>query len=286
CGIRGPRSGEAGNAGGADTDGAASGAKRRGVHRIVGGKDADPVEFSWQISLRRKLPLINTDRGHTCGGSIISEQYVVTAAHCVDGLFTFPSNYKVMVGDQNINQKDETEGDFEIEKITKHPDWDRDTLNYDYAVLRLKTPLDFNGQQKHLMPICLPEKDQSFEGQNCTASGWGLTKNRLEGGKSLSAQLQKADLPILAHNVCKEYYEQFNEVHDNTMICAGPPEGGKGVCQANSGGPLQCARPDGRYVLAGATSWGVVCAAEKRPGVFAKISPQVDWIKQVAGMTT
>ncbi|CAN7937922.1 unnamed protein product, partial [Ixodes hexagonus] len=281
CGIRGPSSGEAGNAGGADIPGAASGAKRRGVHRIVGGKDAEPVEFPWQISLRRKLPLINTDRGHTCGGSIISEQYVVTAAHCVDGKYT-PKRCAVWKNKFTALRMRRIFLCSSFLQITKHPDWDRDTLNYDYAVLRLKTPLDFNGQQKHLMPICLPEKDQSFEGQNCTASGWGLTKDR----QSTHQLILKADLPIVAHNVCKEYYEQYNEVHDNTMICAGPPEGGKGVCQANSGGPLQCARPDGRYVLAGATSWGVVCAGEKMPGVFAKISPQVDWIKQVAGMTT
>ncbi|EEC01848.1 serine-type enodpeptidase, putative [Ixodes scapularis] len=120
CGVRGPSSSEAGNAGGTETnEDAASGAKRRGVHRIVGGKDAERIEFPWQISLRRKLPLINTDRGHTCGGSIISEQYVVTAAHCVDGLFTFPSNYKVMVGDQNINAKDDTEDGFEVEQAAR-----------------------------------------------------------------------------------------------------------------------------------------------------------------------
>ncbi|KAM7293144.1 trypsin-1-like [Ixodes scapularis] len=191
-----------------------------------------------------------------------------------------------MVGDQNINAKDDTEDGFEVEQITKHPDWDSDSLNYDYAVLKLKTPLDFTDRHKHLMPICLPEKDQSFEGKTCTASGWGLTKDRSEGGTTLPAKLQKADLPIVDHSVCKEYYEGINEVYDNTMICAGPAEGGKGVCQGDSGGPLQCARPDGHYVLAGATSWGVKCAGEKMPGVFARIATQVDWIKEVAGMTT
>lgn len=62
-------------------------------------------------------------------------------------------------------------------QIRKHPDWDRDTLRNDYAMLKLQTPLDFGGRHKHLMPICLPEKDDDFEGLNCTASGWGLTKD-------------------------------------------------------------------------------------------------------------
>ncbi|XP_040065518.1 prostasin-like [Ixodes scapularis] len=133
------------------------------------------------------------------------------------------------------------------------------------------------------MPICLPEKDQSFDGETCTASGWGLTKDPSEGGAQMPAQLQKVDLPIVPYNVCKEYYKDVNEVHEDTMICAGLEEGGKSVCYGDSGGPLQCAREDGHYVLAGATSWGTTCAAPKQPGVFSKIATQLDWIRMVTG---
>lgn len=68
------------------------------------------------------------------------------------------------------------------------------------------------------------------------------------------------------------------------MVCAGYAQGGKGVCQGDSGGPLVCRKPDGNYVLAGATSWGVKCAAPYQPGIFARTSTSLDWISQVTGM--
>ncbi|CAN7937925.1 unnamed protein product [Ixodes hexagonus] len=252
-----------------------------GLHRIVGGEDAGALEFPWQISLRRQVPFLDIDRGHTCGGSIVNEQFVVTAAHCVDEPLAIPASYAVVVGDQNINKKDSTEDRIGVLYFRQHPKWDRTTLNHDYAVIRLTRPLNFTGKHKRLMPICLPEKDQSFDGETCTASGWGLTKDRTEGGSQLPAQLQKVDLPIVPYNVCREDYKAVNVVHEDTMICAGPEEGGKAVCQGDSGGPLQCARADGHYVLAGATSWGTTCAAPKQPGVFSKIATQVDWIRNV-----
>ncbi|CAN8026807.1 unnamed protein product, partial [Ixodes persulcatus] len=262
----------------------------RGVHRILGGKDAEQLEFPWQISLRRELPLVNADGGHTCSGSIISDQYVLTAAHCVSGLFSFPSNYLVMVGDQNINEKDTTEDAILVESVRGrplsthvhgHPDWDRDTLRSDYAMLKLQTPLDFGGRHKHLMPICLPEKDDDFEGLNCTASGWGLTK---DSESALPSQLRNVDMPIIPYDACKEYYKDIIEIDEDTMVCAGYDQGGKSVCQGDSGGPLQCPRTDGRFVLAGAASFGVTCAGAKQPGVFSRVSTHLDWIRSNAGM--
>ncbi|XP_077558596.1 trypsin-1-like [Haemaphysalis longicornis] len=275
CGVRGP----------AKSPPAAAEESRARLsphHRIVGGEDAGPLEFPWQVSLRRKVPMINLDRGHTCGGSIINANYVLTAAHCVSGLLTFSSNFAVTVGEQDITKKDDTDEVVYVKKITKHPQWNSETLENDYALLELRTPLDFEGRHKHLMPVCLPEPNQGFEEQNCTISGWGLTKDRSQGGK-IPAKLQKADVPVVKHATCKEYYQSINEVKEETMICAGPEEGGRSVCQGDSGGPLQCPRADGRYVLAGVTSWGVTCAAPREPGVFARVSTRTDWIRSVAG---
>ncbi|XP_037277741.1 trypsin-1-like [Rhipicephalus microplus] len=254
--------------------------------RIVGGEQAGRLEFPWQISLRRVIPVVNQDRGHACGGSIINSRYVLTAAHCVTGLLTFPSDFTVVVGEEDITKKDDTDEAIQVRKIIKHPQWDKDTMENDYALLELKTPLDFEGWHKHLMPICLPEKDQDFVGQNCTISGWGLTKDRSEGGK-VPAKLQKVDVPVLKHSTCIEFYKDFHdlEVKEETMICAGYEEGGRSACQGDSGGPLQCARADGRYVLAGATSWGLKCAAPRKPGVYARIATRVDWIRSVVGET-
>ncbi|KAM7314887.1 trypsin-1-like [Ixodes scapularis] len=292
CGVRGSSTVNTG--GGSDNTSTSNGSdavvdtfdfseNTRGLHRIVGGVDAGPLEFPWQISLRRQVPLLNIDRGHMCGGSIVNEQFVVTAAHCVDEPVAIPASYVVVVGDQNINKKDSTEDRIGVTYLRQHPKWNLATKNYDYAIVKLARKLDFTGKHKHLMPICLPEKDQSFDGETCTASGWGLTKDPSEGGAQMPALLQQVDLPIVPYNVCKEYYKDVNEVHEDTMICAGLEEGGKSVCYGDSGGPLQCAREDGHYVLAGATSWGTTCAAPKQPGVFSKIATQLDWIRMVTG---
>ncbi|XP_064482491.1 transmembrane protease serine 9-like [Ornithodoros turicata] len=271
CGIRGPSNTEAVS-------------KRNGMHRIVGGDDAQPLEFPWQVSLRRKIPIVNMDMGHTCGGSIISDRHILTAAHCVDGLFSFPSNFIVTVGDQNIYTKDDsTEDARAVRKFKQHPLWDSENINYDYAILTLQRPLDFDGKHRNLMPICLPKRNESFDGKTCTASGWGLKGVR---ERRPPAKLQKVDLPILPHAVCRDNYKDVNDVRENTMICAGYKEGGKSVCMGDSGGPLQCQREDGRYELAGVTSWGVGCAGPEHPGVFSRVSTQLDFIEKETGLAS
>ncbi|XP_042150350.1 plasma kallikrein-like, partial [Ixodes scapularis] len=169
-------------------------------------------------------------------------------------------------------------------KITIHPQWNPSNVNYDYALLKLARPLNFTGSEKALMPICLPTLNQGFDGMTCTTSGWGLTKDKSQGG-TISQSLQKVDLPIVPYATCKSNYQNVNPVVETTMICAGPKAGGKGACQGDSGGPLQCRRSDGRYVLAGSTSWGTTCAAANQPTVFARMSTQVNWINSVVGTT-
>ncbi|KAG0409773.1 hypothetical protein HPB47_013128 [Ixodes persulcatus] len=251
-----------------------------GISQIVGGEKAAPLEFPWQISLRIFNVTGNYERGHTCGGSIINKQHVMTAAHCVDG--RTPAEFIVVVGDQNIQVQDPTE---EKIGITMHPQYNSETITYDYAILKLNKTLDFNGQEKHLMPICLPTLYQNFDGQTCTASGWGLTKDRSQGGNTTNPDLLKVDLPIVPYDECSRDYKGINQIDRNTMICAGLKEGGKATCQGDSGGPLQCPRRDGRSVLAGLTSWGTTCAAPNQPTVFARVSTQLLWIYLNAGAT-
>ncbi|KAG0443183.1 hypothetical protein HPB47_015203 [Ixodes persulcatus] len=268
CGVRGS---------------AASGSVQGGTAQIVGGTAATPLEFPWQISLHL-IRLPNTDLGHICGGSIINKQYVDTAAHCIVDGYKSPSNYMVVIGDQNLNTVDPYEKKIAVTNITIHPQWNPSTVNYDYALLKLARPLNFTGSEKGLMPICLPTLNQGFDGMTCTTSGWGLTKDQSQGG-TISQSLQKVDLPIVPYATCSSNYQNVNRVVQTTMICAGPKAGGKGACQGDSGGPLQCARSDGRYVLAGSTSWGTTCAAANQPTVFGRISTQVNWINGVAGPT-
>lgn len=255
-----------------------------GTVRIVGGENALLLEFPWMISLRLFTPP-NITSTHFCGGSLINSQFVITAAHCIFPQFPFPDNYTVIVGEYNVRVKDPTEGRFPVKNINIHPRYNETTLDYDYALLELETPLNFTGTEKALMPICLPKRNQKFDGQTCTASGWGYTRDTSEPGSSLSAILQKVDLPIVRHAVCKKYYRHERRVRENTMICAGPMRGGMSTCEGDSGGPLQCPRRDGLYVLAGSTSWGDTCGAPREPSVFARTSTQLNWIRRIAGAT-
>ncbi|XP_040356917.2 plasma kallikrein [Ixodes scapularis] len=115
-----------------------------------------------------------------------------------------------------------------------HRKYDIFTLNYDYAILRLKIPLDLSGAQKMLMPICLPEKNQVFDNQTCTASGWGYLKDKSKGGGTLSNVLQKVDLPTVPYKECKNDHKDQTPVFEDTMICAGPKEGGESICVVRS----------------------------------------------------
>ncbi|KAM7293419.1 putative serine protease [Ixodes scapularis] len=202
-----------------------SGATSQGGNpQIVGGSDATPLEFPWQISLR-------ISGQHICGGSIINKQHILTAAHCILEGYTSAYYYTVVVGDQKLDTVDPNEKTFSVQSYTIHPKWNRATVNYDYAILKLKTPLDFSGAQKALMPICLPEKNQVFDNRTCTATGWGYLKDKSMGGGTVSNVLQKVDLPTVPYNECKNDYKNVNTVVEDTMICAGPKEGGKSACQ-------------------------------------------------------
>lgn len=247
--------------------------------QIVGGEETQPLEFPWQISLQQILTP-GGDWEHVCGGALINDQYIATAAHCVEDDPT-PSEYRVKVGEHRLYQDDPHERLVEISEVTIHPKRNADTENYDYAILKLETPLDFGGADSALMPVCLPDENQSFQGQTCTATGWGFTKDKGE----ISPVLRKVDLPILPFEQCKKDYKGDATIVKKTMICAGYEEGGKATCEGDSGGPLQCAREDGRYVLVGSTSFGEACAEPHKPPVFSRVSTQVEWYRSVAGET-
>ncbi|CAN7937926.1 unnamed protein product, partial [Ixodes hexagonus] len=256
---------------------------------IVGGEPTIPLEFPWMVSIRLKEP-IHGYKDHICGGSIINDQYVMTAAHCATIQDASAENYVIVVGEQNIYANDSTEEWIDVEEvkeehsITIHPKWDPQILNYDYAIMKLSRPLDFSGKEKNIMPICLPAANEIFTGKLCTASGWGVTMNG-QCGTTANAALLKVNLPVIRLSTCKRDYKDVSDVYWKTMICAGYRNGGKSTCQGDSGGPLQCKSKKGFYVLTGMTSWGEICAAPHEPTVFARIATQLDWIKSVAGET-
>ena len=206
---------------------------------IVGGEYVDPAcpdcKYPFMVSLQSN----GWWSGHFCGGSLVREDWVVTAAHCVQG--ESPGNIIVKIGLHNINGTTGSETRY-VDDIIVHPNYNGGSLNNDYALLRLSSPItDFEPIQ-----LCT-DTAHDEEPVMSTVMGWGATSS---GGGS-SNFLLEVDVPI--DDSCGSY---SNSEITNNMICAGDFNGGEDSCQGDSGGPLIMTNDEGEYELIGIVSWG------------------------------
>ena len=227
---------------------------------IVGGTPVNPACPNCKYDFMVSIQSDGWWGGHFCGGSLVREDWVVTAAHCVQG--DSPSSIEVVIGLHNVNGTNGSQTR-DVDAIIIHPQYSGNSLNNDYALLHLTQPItDFE-------PIKLVTSDlHDDEPVMSTTMGWGATSS----GGSSSNILLEVDVPI--DDSCGSY---SNSDITNNMVCAGDNNGGEDSCQGDSGGPLIMTNSNGEYELIGIVSWGYGCAEAQYPGVYSRIYPRLDW---------
>uniref|UniRef100_A0A8C5MNA1 Peptidase S1 domain-containing protein n=1 Tax=Leptobrachium leishanense TaxID=445787 RepID=A0A8C5MNA1_9ANUR len=241
--------------------------------RVVNGVDAEPHTWPWQVSLQHE------SRGkyiHMCGGTLINESWVLTAAHCISPC----EIYRIVLGEHNLREKEGNEQFIPVKPadIFVHHKWRRIEClecGYDIALIKLNPAAEINDT---VQLACLPPAGQIIEDNNNTfyITGWGLLAT--EGNRP--DVLQEALLPIVDHATCTQPKSWGDYVKTN-MICAG----GDSVsgCQGDSGGPLNYLAENDRWEVHGITSFGPSegCNVLNKPTVFTRVSAFIDWINKI-----
>ncbi|XP_031575197.1 chymotrypsinogen A-like isoform X2 [Actinia tenebrosa] len=243
---------------------------RSGLSRIAGGKDSSGI-WPWQVELLKVNKNV-TAYVHKCGGVLIDEKWVITAASCVFQ-DPYPTFYKVKIGKRDRSKKEPGEQEIFVESLKINRDFlAGDDKTNDIALLKLAKEVKFGRTAR---PICLPEPlSRVRAGKMCVMTGWG----RFATGEDKPNVLQEARVPIVSHRKCDRKNGQLSAIDDWTMLCAGFKNKKKSGCQGDSGGPLVC-KEGNRWVLRGIISWGSMkCDGREAYSVFTRVSHFMHWM--------
>ncbi|XP_060984766.1 putative serine protease 42 [Dama dama] len=235
--------------------------------KILGGQDSEEGKWPWQVSLRVR------DR-HVCGASLVTEKWVLTAAHCM----LSRRQYSVMMGDRDL-QGVVSGLVVPVSHFVIHPQFSTSgTIKNDIALLRLRYPVNFTGL---IQPICIPEKTFRVQaGTRCWVTGWG---RKQEFGPLVSEVLQEVDQYIMYYEECNGLLQKAlqtnKDVAQEGVIC-GYNSIGMDSCQGDSGGPLVC-QFNTTWVQVGIVSWGVGCGRNNTPGVYTETALYSNWLVAV-----
>ncbi|XP_042738181.1 transmembrane protease serine 5 [Lagopus leucura] len=231
--------------------------------RVVGGMDAAPGRWPWQVSIRH-------GSRHRCGGSVLAPRWIVTAAHCVHSYrWQSASGWTVHAGVAHGSAMQEA--GVPVERIISHPLYNDNSMDYDIALMKLRVPLNFSDA---IGALCLlPSHQDLLPGTPCWVSGWGYTR---PDQAQLTETLKEALVPLISTQRCNSSCMYAGELTAR-MLCAGYQQGKIDACQGDSGGALVC-QDELAWRLVGIVSWGRGCAEPNRPGVYTNVPQLLPWI--------
>uniref|UniRef100_A0A4Y0BGC3 Peptidase S1 domain-containing protein n=1 Tax=Anopheles funestus TaxID=62324 RepID=A0A4Y0BGC3_ANOFN len=245
-------------------------------HRIVNGQEATPGQFPYQIALLSNFP---TGTG-LCGGSVLTNNYILTAAHCViSGATTLALGGTAIIGAHNRNVVEPTQQriDFTTAGIVAHPGYTPTNIRNDVAVVRLNSPITFTDR---IQPARLPGRSDTrqFGGFTGTVSGFGRTS---DASQATSAVVMFTSNPVMTNADCIASWNSVLIEPQNVCLSA---EGGRSSCNGDSGGPL--AVQDGGSLQVGIVSFGSAAGcAVGMPSVYARVSFFLDFIESNSDFT-
>ncbi|KAJ8916593.1 hypothetical protein NQ315_000237 [Exocentrus adspersus] len=233
--------------------------------RIIGGKEAEPHAYPYQVGLYCHGA---TDT-HFCGGSFVSPNYVLTAAHCVEGKLSVDLIFGAHAIEESENsQIKQTSTEFII-----HSGWDEGDLINDIALVKLRAPVPETNYIK--MIKITADGGNTFAGDHGTMTGWGLRTMSQHG---LTSTLLYAVNDILSNEQCKSVNANYDRVVQSTHLCLSGVTSGNvnvGTCNGDSGGPLTV-----NGVQVGLVSFGNTDCEAGKPSVFTRLTEYKDWIRE------
>ncbi|ODN00461.1 Serine protease 42 [Orchesella cincta] len=235
-------------------------------------------EWPWHVAILE----VSQDL-YICGGSLVNENTVITAAHCVNSYVRRNAQkLKVRAGEYDVSTNDEPDpyAEVTVEKIAIHPDFNNATLFNDIAVIKLSKPLNFSS---NIRPVCLPSNknplDRNASRRQCVVTGWG----RVSETSPFSIVLKEIVVPTWGYNECEtQLRKNFGTSYKlpETAVCAG--ETGHDACDGDGGGGLVCYDQERKvWELVGTVSFGIGCGRGNTPGVYTNVGFYNNWVNSV-----
>jgi hypothetical protein len=243
--------------------------------KIVNGSNASHGAYPWTVGMylqhRGKLMFF-------CGGSLITNKYVLTAGHCLQspgGRRTPKRKIRLILGGHDRRIDSPHQETRSVRQIFVHKEIHLKTdFDNDIALILMDRPVKFTD---YIRPVCLPEYDRSYDHEDTTIVGWGKLSNDFDG--PTADILQEARVPIIQQKKCREETRYSDHEITNNMLCAGYDTGLRDACKGDSGGAMVWTPEEQNfYTQIGIVSWGEGCAQEGYPGIYTRVGKYLDWI--------